>query len=350
MKVVVGGWVGLMGLVVSILLLAALGPGAGACGGGADRVNVALIPAEATVEGYDADQLRNAGHIMNAAASMELPPRAQQIGVMTAMGESSLRNVRHGDDAVNPDGSMNTSKCLFQQQHWWGSEEDRCTPETAARLFFERLVKVPGWETMDPSAAAHTVQVNADPDHYTRWWDAAVTVTGQLAKDYGVGGACASGSAVLPMDQPYNMTDDFGPRSDTGVGASTWHPAIDLARECGATVRAMMDGTVTRAENAWLSIRHDDGFVISYLHMASTSYKVVVGQQVKAGQEIGAEASEGQSTGCHLDVRVNVADNTNPQVAGLPLAPQAPGYANPEGFFQLFGLDVCPADWCVRNY
>ncbi|HXH35184.1 MAG TPA: M23 family metallopeptidase [Plantibacter sp.] len=94
------------------------------------------------------------------------------------------------------------------------------------------------------------------------------------------------------------MTDDFGPRSDTGVDASRWHPGVDLARECGATVRTMMSGTVTRTENAWLSIRHDDGFVISYLHMASSSYRVVEGQQVKAGQEIGVEASEGQSTGC----------------------------------------------------
>ncbi|WP_431031200.1 hypothetical protein [Plantibacter sp. RU18] len=104
MKVLAGVLAGLLPLVLSIMLVASIG-GGGACAG-VGLLNVASIPPDASVAGYGMEQLRNAGHVMNAATKMELPVRAQQIAVMTAMGESSLRNIDHGDGAVNPDGSI----------------------------------------------------------------------------------------------------------------------------------------------------------------------------------------------------------------------------------------------------
>lgn len=122
------------------------------------------------LDGYDADQLENARTIMRVATESGLDERAQIVGVMTAMGESSLRNIGYGDwessGVRNPDGSATSSLGLFQQQDWWGSEEERLDPATAAKRFFEALTEVDGWEDMRPTLAANAVQGNDDPHHY----------------------------------------------------------------------------------------------------------------------------------------------------------------------------------------
>ena len=89
-------------------------------------------------------------------------PSGQTVAVMTAMGESSLINVDHGD-AAGPD-----SRGLFQQRDngAWGTYADRMNPQTAATNFYTALLRVEGWETLPPTIAAHRVQRNADPNHY----------------------------------------------------------------------------------------------------------------------------------------------------------------------------------------
>ena len=89
-----------------------------------------------------------------------------------------------------------------------------------------------------------------------------------------------------------------------------------------------MSGTVVLAINSQVSIKHPDGFTISYLHMRLQDTTVKAGDQVTPGQQIGAVGNEGQSTGCHLDLRINVTGNTNPQIATLQLS-QALGAPDP---------------------
>jgi hypothetical protein len=138
----------------------------------ADPASAAQLPA---VDGYSGDQLVNAARIVNAGAAMGVDSRAQTIAVMTAMGESSLKNIDYGD-TVGPD-----SRGLFQQRDSWGTYADRMTPAKAAGFFYERLVKVPGWDTLAPTAAAHAVQRNADPNHYTTYLPAAQAVVAALS-------------------------------------------------------------------------------------------------------------------------------------------------------------------------
>jgi hypothetical protein len=138
----------------------------------ADPTSAAQLPA---VEGYSGDQLVNAARIVNAGAAMGVDTRGQTIAVMTAMGESSLINIDYGDTA-GPD-----SRGLFQQRASWGTHSDRMTPATAAGFFYQRLVKVPEWDTLTPTAAAHAVQRNADPDHYTTYYPAAEAVVAALS-------------------------------------------------------------------------------------------------------------------------------------------------------------------------
>ena len=130
----------------------------------------------ARVAGYDGTQLDNAGAIIAAGQRMGLSLRDQTIGVMTAMGESSLRALDHGDKA-GPD-----SRGLFQQRDngAWGTLAQRMDPTASATGFYTALTRVGGREAMSPTQVAHSVQRNADPQHYAKHWDDAVAVVSRL--------------------------------------------------------------------------------------------------------------------------------------------------------------------------
>jgi hypothetical protein len=132
-----------------------------------------LVPA-GPIAGFCQSQLVNAAQILRAAQSYGLSVHGEEIGVMTAIGESSLRNVNYGD-AAGPD-----SRGIFQQRSNYGALADRMDPYTAARAFFLRMQGIVSWETMSPTAVAHTVQRNANPAYYTPYWHKAVTIVTAL--------------------------------------------------------------------------------------------------------------------------------------------------------------------------
>ena len=138
-------------------------------------VRTIVVPA-GPVAGYCQDRLVNAAQVIAAARDLGIGSHTQTIGVMTAIGESSLRNLDSGD-AAGPD-----SRGLFQQRDngAWGTLAERMDPYTAAHHFFVKLVSLPDWKLLGPTEAAHAVQRNADPDHYTRSWVAAQTVVAAL--------------------------------------------------------------------------------------------------------------------------------------------------------------------------
>lgn len=181
-----------LGLVLAITSLE--GGKANACApSAAGTVNVAAIPAGANVAGFGAESLGYAAAIIRAASTMQLPAAAQVLGVQTAIGESTLQNLTYGDGAINPDGSVADSIGLFQQQSSWGTVEERMDPPTAARLFFERLVNVPGWEQLEPSIAINSVQINADPYYYVPFRAASTEIVDYLAE---LGGGSSSACSV----------------------------------------------------------------------------------------------------------------------------------------------------------
>lgn len=135
-----------------------------------------VVPA-GPVAGYCQSQLVNAAQVLRAAQSYGLSVHGEEIGVMTAIGESSLRNVDYGDTA-GPD-----SRGIFQQRSNYGALADRMDPYTAARAFFLRMQGIVDWQTLAPTVVAHTVQRNADPDYYSQYWPAAVKVVTALNND-----------------------------------------------------------------------------------------------------------------------------------------------------------------------
>jgi hypothetical protein len=133
----------------------------------------------ARIGSYRGEQIANAAQVLLAARDLGVGERGQVIAVMTAIGESTLLNVDHGD-AAGPD-----SRGLFQQRAngAWGSYADRMNPYTAATNFLTALQRVPGWESMPPTLAAHATQHNADPYHYEPFWDDAVRIVATLGGD-----------------------------------------------------------------------------------------------------------------------------------------------------------------------
>jgi len=108
------------------------------------------------------DQAANAALITAVSVRRGLPPRAASIALATAMQESKLRNIGHGDLA-GPD-----SRGLFQQRpsQGWGTQEQVMDPIYATNAFYDALVKVPGYATLDITDAAQRVQHSAYPAAY----------------------------------------------------------------------------------------------------------------------------------------------------------------------------------------
>jgi hypothetical protein len=287
-------------------------PVGGACAAAAGPVTVVGSPS-ASVSGFSPEQLAN-------AAALGVDARGQAIGVMTAMGESSLRVLDRGD-AAGPD-----SRGLFQQRDngAWGTYGDRMDPAVSATNFFRALLRVPDWQTLPPTIAAHRTQHNADPYHYARWWDAAVAVLDALSDGAGTGLATGTGFLACTGRSPTGRTTDgwttpsagpvtsgFGLRSNpTGTGAQT-HAGVDLAPGCDAPIVAAAAGVVVGAGASsgygnLVVVDHGQGVVTRYGHMHHDGVLVVVGQHLAGGQQIARVGDAGDSTGCHLHFEVLV--------------------------------------------
>lgn len=172
-------------LVLSVILLGGSDEEQNLCVPGSQQpgatIDVDSVP-DGPIAGYSGEQLVNAAYIMQAGQALGLSARDQTIGVMTAMGESSLHVLDYGD-GVGPD-----SRGLFQQRDngAWGSYQDRMDPFISATNFFRVLATIENRDTLAPTIAAHRVQRNADPFHYSRHWLAAVQVVEALAGVEGV--------------------------------------------------------------------------------------------------------------------------------------------------------------------
>lgn len=124
-------------------------------------------------------------------------------------------------------------------------------------------------------------------------------------------GGSGSGSAVNPVEGG-TISSGFGPRSSPTEGASSIHKAIDIAAPLGTAVRAAMPGKIVEVTKGYnggygntVSVDHGNGIITKYHHMQNGSIDgVSVGQEVTAGQQIGAVGSTGISTGPHLDFQV----------------------------------------------
>ncbi|GGL03430.1 murein DD-endopeptidase MepM/ murein hydrolase activator NlpD [Curtobacterium luteum] len=135
----------------------------------------------------------------------------------------------------------------------------------------------------------------------------------------------AAGTIQWPFLTGVPITSGFGGRQVAGCSfCSTNHMGVDFAPGEGTPIRVVADGVVTKVQandggfgnDVWVT--HDvDGkqFVSVYGHMKDGTFKVVTGQQVHVGDELGEVGSTGNSTGPHLHLEIHVG--------GVPVDPLA---------------------------
>jgi len=137
--------------------------------------------------GFNAAQLGHAKTIAQVGRGMGMSDRDIKIAFATALQESGLRNLAHGD---------RDSQGLFQQRPsmGWKNVTD---PKTAAESFFRELAKVKNRGSLSVAQAAQKVQRSAYPDAYAKWEDEASTILSQIG---GGGGAAAGGGGDSALD------------------------------------------------------------------------------------------------------------------------------------------------------
>src|SRR5664279_5021680 len=108
---------------------------------------------------FTPEQSANAATITALALKRGLPARAATVGNATAIVESKLRNIRFGD---------RDSLGLFQQRpsQGWGTEAQILDPVYATNKFYDALVKVAGYQSLEITKVAQEVQRSGFPQAY----------------------------------------------------------------------------------------------------------------------------------------------------------------------------------------
>ncbi|PKA32926.1 MULTISPECIES: C40 family peptidase [Streptomyces] len=150
------------------------------------------------------EQRGHAATIIGVGARMGVPVRGRVIAIATALQESGLRNLDHGDrDSVG----------LFQQRpsQGWGTREQIMTPAYAAEKFYRGLLKIRGWQSMRVTDAAQAVQRSGFPEAYEKHAPRAVAIVAASSTEAGGGGVeqaavTAESSGCTPVSVPISAT------------------------------------------------------------------------------------------------------------------------------------------------
>ncbi|WP_137979411.1 hypothetical protein [Streptomyces violaceusniger] len=190
---------GLAGYLAAQLVTGGVGPPR--CVVRAGGVQVRLSP----------EQTVNAATIEAVAASRGLPERAVTIALATALQESGLRNIRHGD---------RDSQGLFQQRpsQGWGNVRQIRDPVYAAGKFYDDLVRMPGYSRLPLTVAAQRVQRSGFPQAYAKHETEAVVLTGALTGRSGAALSCPGppddGKAGDPVRVRAALKREFGDETE----------------------------------------------------------------------------------------------------------------------------------------
>jgi cell wall-associated NlpC family hydrolase len=160
--------------------------GAGTVGGSGGQTDTSSLGGQ--YGGYNsAEQKANAVKIYNAGREMGATQSDQIVAIMTAMQESGLVNLDHGDrDSVG----------LFQQRpsQGWGTKAQCMDPTYAAKKFFSGLFAVNNRAKMTKGQQAQAVQRSAFPSAYDKHEPAATQMVTDMAKGGGTNPVATSGA------------------------------------------------------------------------------------------------------------------------------------------------------------
>lgn len=264
------------------------------------------------------------------------------IALMAALTESSLRMLAntsaYPESANYPNdgnGGDHDSLGLFQMRpaSGWGTVAELMDPTYQARAFYggqtgpnypspRGLLDIPGWQQLDPGAAAQAVEVSAYPDRYQNYLPVAEAIRAGLTRPATSGGGGSDETPVVPEttrlvfplpEGSWVRTSRFGWRTDPITGERAFHSGSDFAAADGTPIYAVADGVVAFAGPSsgfgnLIVLEHtvQGQRVASYYgHMWDTGFYVSAGETVTAGQHIGDVGSNGKSTGPHLHLEIH---------------------------------------------
>jgi hypothetical protein len=200
----------------------------------------------ATISGQtaslDLEQSYNAAIIAGVAVQRGLPPRAVSIAFATALQESGLRNLDHGDrDSIG----------LFQQRpsQGWGTVAQIMVPQYSAGKFYDALVRISNWQTRDITEVAQAVQRSAVPDGYRKHVDRAKILASALSGETSAAFTCLSTTSKAADAAGYAalLKATYG---GTAPGTAVAGPPdrVDVTAAADATA-----WSVASASQAWAS-------------------------------------------------------------------------------------------------
>ncbi|OXM43433.1 hypothetical protein CFP75_38310 [Amycolatopsis alba DSM 44262] len=149
-----------------------------------------------------AEQLDIARTIVTVVRQRGLPRRAAVLAISTGLVESKLANLTHGD---------RDSLGVFQQRpsQGWGTPAQILNPVYATNAFLNRLVAIPGWDTLPPGQAQQRVQRSGFPDRYAPRESEAARITDAVWKGTVPPGVPARQPTEI-ADLPAGCADDGG--------------------------------------------------------------------------------------------------------------------------------------------
>ncbi|MCX4764785.1 heavy metal transporter [Streptomyces sp. NBC_01275] len=177
---------------------------------------------------FTPEQAVNAATIAAVGTNRGMPERAVTIALATALQESGLRNLTHGD---------RDSLGLFQQRpsQGWGTEKQVTDPAYAADVFYEHLAKVSGYTDLPLTVAAQRVQRSGYPEAYAKHESDATLLAAALTG--------TSAAALTCEGRPQTTTTTTG--TDAVRAALVRDFGRDALQEAGAEVGA--EGTSSTA-------------------------------------------------------------------------------------------------------
>ncbi|MFJ8139971.1 heavy metal transporter [Streptomyces sp. NPDC096013] len=179
---------------------------------------------------FSQEQTMNAATIAAVGTGRGMPERAVTIALATALQESQLVNIEHGDlDSLG----------LFQQRpsQGWGTKKEILDPTYAAGVFYEHLAKVNDYQQLPLTVAAQRVQRSGYPEAYAKHEPEATLLSAALT---------GQAAATLTCQGLPDST-----RANTGPDAVRAALVRDFGRtvlkETGAEVTG--DGSAAKAES-----------------------------------------------------------------------------------------------------
>ena len=249
-------WVGRLLLLVIVAMVG----GAGYFGYTTFMTNLGEPSCRATALGQDVtfspEQSANAATITAIALKRGLPARAATIANATAIQESKLRNIRFGD---------RDSLGLFQQRpsQGWGTQEQILDPIYATNKFYDALIKIDGYQTMEITKVAQKVQRSAAPLAYADHEQEGRVLASTLAGHSPGGIGCRLDAATVSTPAATlaaHLTAELG--VPAGVDGATVRATGRNAREAWAAgswavAHAEADGitSITVGDRAWTRAR-----------------------------------------------------------------------------------------------